>query len=66
MKPLGITVGMRLVQPTRVEDKIWEAVQEAVLAGWDVRKFRIEAASAWEHELKEQARSAVRDLTATP
>lgn len=58
----GVPV-MRVCQYSRVEDAIWDAVEEAINAGWDARKFRMEAASAWEHRLKEDAKDALRDLT---
>jgi len=58
MKPNGLTVGLRVVHPTRVEDAVWQAVQEAVIAGWDVSRFRRECAEAWNHELEEERRLA--------
>lgn len=40
---------------SRVEDAIWEAVQEAISAGLTVEQFRKEAAEAWRQELQDQA-----------
>lgn len=63
MKPLGIDAAFRLVRPSRAEDKIWEAVAEAISEGWTPKQFRMEAAEAWEQELKDAAKQAVADLT---
>jgi hypothetical protein len=66
MKPPGIyaalhggSVTFNVRQPSRVEDAIWNAVQEAIDAGWDAKAFKAEAASAWEEELRRQAKDAV-------
>lgn len=56
----SLHVGVRV--PTGVEDRIWEAVEEAIEAGWTAKRFRQEAASAWEAELDRQAKAAVDDL----
>ena len=60
MKPPGISLGvgsnglgMRVTQSSRVEDKIWEAVQEAIAANWSVEMFKQEAAQAFQHEYRE-------------
>lgn len=64
MKPPGVSLfPLRVITPSPVEDKIWDAVQEAIIAGWTPRKFRSEAASAWGHELREMAKDAERDMT---
>lgn len=52
MKPLGLTLFMQVVHPTRAEDKVWEAVQEAICAGWTPVRFMREAREAW-HAAKE-------------
>lgn len=61
MKPLGIqlgigpngpTLGCRM--PTSVEDKVWDAVQEAIEAGWTVEQFRRECAEAWKGLLRDR------------
>ena len=70
MKPPGIylntirngDVTFNVRKPSRVEDAIWNAVQEAIEAGWTAKQFRQEAASAWEDELGRQAKAAVNDL----
>jgi hypothetical protein len=58
MKPLGLTPLFKVIIPSKVEDKIWEAVEEAISSGWSPRQFKIEAANAWEHRLKEDAKYA--------
>ena len=63
-KPAGIymalsgkTVLMGITPTDRIADKVWEAVQEAICGGWTVQRFKNESAQAWEHELKERAKS---------
>jgi hypothetical protein len=64
MKPLGASLApLRVITPSRVEDKIWEAVQEAISAGWTPKQFRSEAGDAWAHELRAMAKDALRDMT---
>jgi hypothetical protein len=55
---------MRVARPSTVEDKVWRAVQEAILAGWSVERFRREAREAWDGELREQREDAARDWDA--
>lgn len=66
MKPAGayFTAGGGLIvrKPSRTEDAIWNAVEEAIREGWTARQFRDEASEAWEHALKEQAKRAREDL----
>jgi hypothetical protein len=69
MKPPGIyltaghgSVSFNVRHPSKVEDAIWAAVEEAILAGWDARAFKIEAASAWEESLRRQAKDAAAEL----
>jgi len=64
MKPLGITPHLRVIRPTAAEDAIWDAVAAAIEHGWSPEDFRVEAASAWEHELKEAAKHAASVLGA--
>jgi hypothetical protein len=47
MKPLGISSAMRVVMPSKAEDKIWDAVEEAIEAGWTPQRFKNEVANAW-------------------
>lgn len=68
-KPLGIGLTlvdgvpvMRVKTPDKVEDAVWEAVDEAINAGWDARRFRREAAEAWEQRLRDDAKAAREDL----
>lgn len=67
MKPPGLSLlPMRVIMPSHVEDKIWDAVEEAIRAGWTPSQFRAEASDAWQHELKAQARDAARDFRDPP
>lgn len=63
MKPYGMTALFQIVRPTSAENRIWEAVEEAIAEGMTPTQFRREAAAAWEHSLHEAAKSAVRDLS---
>lgn len=49
---------MRTTSASRAEDAIWDAVATAISEGWSVKEFRDEAASAWQHELKEEMKAA--------
>ena len=55
-KPYGLTAMMQVIRPTRAEDKIYEAVQEAICANMTVTDFIREAREAWAYEQREQAR----------
>lgn len=61
-KPLGIDHMMRVTTPNIVEDRVWDAVKEAIDAGWDAKRFRREAARAWEEESNKRTKYAVEDL----
>lgn len=68
MKPLGIKLGlsdgvpyMRVTPTDYAADKVWEAVREAIIAGWTVERFRSEAADAWKYELAEAAKHAAKE-----
>ncbi len=69
MKPSGInfSIGsdgpkMRVTGSSRVEDKIWEAVQEAVVSNWSVEMFKEEAADAFQHEYRELEADVTRQM----
>lgn len=64
-KPLGVnlTIGpygphMGVSRITTAEDRVWDAVEEAQIAGWTVKQFMREASEAWrecrERELKDE------------
>lgn len=59
----GQRVGMYVHKPTRTEDAIWNAVEQAINEGWTPKQFKSEVASAWEERLKEDAKQAVWELT---
>jgi hypothetical protein len=62
MKPLGLTTSFQVVTPTRGEDAVWRAVEEAIDAGMTPERFKAEAAEAWVHFLRERAKDAERTL----
>jgi len=51
---------MQVIRSSRAEDKIYEAVQEAICASMTVSDFIRKAREAWEYETKAQLRH---DLT---
>ncbi len=69
MKKNGISLGfeegglpvMRCRTPSDIEDVIWTAVEKAVDAGWTVKQFRSEAATAWDEALVNEAEEALRE-----
>jgi len=65
-KPYGLTGDFRVIRPTAVENHIWDAVQEAVLAGWTVEQFRREARQAWSQALDDTKREAERAWEPVP
>lgn len=64
-KPAGIALdlqsGFRVTQSSATEDRIWDAVRDAIAAGWTPRQFRNEAASAWDYELDERRKHAAKE-----
>jgi D-aminopeptidase len=46
----------------RAEEKIADAIEAAIRAGWDAKRFREAAASAWVVELNNQANAAWAEL----
>ena len=72
-KPYGISLDLidglpayRVRAPSGPEDAIWSAVEAAISFGWDARRFRMEAAQAWEHEMKERGKAAREELERAP
>ena len=70
MKPSGIalyadrnSIGLKVHKPTRTEDAIWNAVEEAVNEGWTPAQFKAEVISAWEDKLKQDAKQAIWELS---
>jgi RNA binding exosome subunit len=62
MKPLGMTPFFQIVHATRAEDKVWEAVEEAIDGGMTPAEFRSEAADAWEQILRDRGKEARKQL----
>ena len=55
-KPLGMDPFFRVIQPTSVQDAVWEAVEQAIDAGMTVEQFRREAADCWAEKLRQKAK----------
>lgn len=47
MKPYGMNTALQIIKPTRTEDKVWEAVEEARLEGWELSRLVSEVEEAW-------------------
>jgi hypothetical protein len=62
MKPTGLTADFRIVKSSRTEDLIWDAVEEAVHAGWDPTRFVREARQAWANTLADDAEAANKEF----
>jgi ABC-type glycerol-3-phosphate transport system substrate-binding protein len=59
-KPYGMTPTFQIVVPTRMQNQIWDAVQEAVEEGMDPTLFLKEVREAWAEALNDKKK---RDLT---
>ena len=53
---------LSVTRSSNVEDKIYEAVREAVICGWDVRRFLSEAQEAWDYEMREMRKDAAEEF----
>ncbi len=61
-KPYGLTADFRIIRPTRIEDKVWDAVEEAVNAGWTPRQMMQEVRECWAESLKQKAQDDDKDF----
>jgi hypothetical protein len=59
----GGAVTFSVRHPTGAEDAIWDAVEQAILAGMSPEEFKREAAQAWEEVLAADAKRAVAILS---
>lgn len=73
MKPNGIrlrndtdSISLRVTQPSRVEDAIWDAVETAILSGWEPKRFMSEVREAWAHELEEEKKRHLEQFRRKP
>ena len=62
-KPLGLGFAVSgdallytIRKPSHAEDAIWEAVGIAIDEGWTPEKFKLEAWSAWEQRIADDAK----------
>jgi hypothetical protein len=53
-KPLGMTVGLQILRPTKAEDAIWKSVEEAIISGMTPEQFLQTVREAWAYERDEQ------------
>lgn len=61
MKPLGITANLQMINPSKLEDLIWQAVEEAQDMNYTVDQFRAECAKAWDYYRDEQRKRDNKD-----
>ena len=54
---------LKTIFPSKVEDAIWDAVEEAINNGWTPEQFKNEVASAWKDRLKQDGEHAERVLS---
>jgi hypothetical protein len=72
MKPPGIALGLRdgklhigVTGSDRAADKLWEAVEEAILANMTPERFKREMVEAWAYHRKQQAEMELQELRKT-
>jgi hypothetical protein len=57
-KPYGLTATLEIIAPDRATDALWDAVEQARLAGMTVRQIKLEMQEAWEHACEEEKQQA--------
>lgn len=65
MKPLGMSIDLRVLLPSKTEDLIWSAVEDAVATGWTPARFKREVALSWDEAMKRESKEAQRILLGT-
>lgn len=53
---------LQAIYPSRAEDKVWDAVEEAICAGWNPKRFITEAESAWAEVLKRHHKAEMEEF----
>jgi hypothetical protein len=61
-KPNGLDCCLKVIRPTRAEDAIWKAVEEAILSGMTPEKFLREVRESWAYEREEQKKIELEKL----
>lgn len=61
-KPYGLTLDLRVVVPDRVQNIIYDAVQEAIDSGISPKQFKAEVAECWEMVLKDNMKHTMDEL----
>lgn len=54
MKPLGMNPLLQIIRPDAVQDKVWDAVEAAVDAGWTPENFMLEVRNDWSDYLSQR------------
>ena len=69
MKPLGVSLRiqeglpvLRCAQPTKAEDAVYEAVEQAIEQGWTPRRFIAEARQAWQEFRNEAMKTEMKEF----
>lgn len=57
-KPYGLTATLEIIAPDRSTDAIWDAVEQARMAGMTARQIKLEMQLAWEHACEEEKRQS--------
>lgn len=53
---------LSVTRPSPAEDRIWDAVEEAIDGGWTAERFASEAAEAWREKLRRDAQDGYNTL----
>ena len=68
-KPLGVQltrgpsgIGMRVTPIDRTADIIWDAVEEAQMAGWTAKQFLAEVKDAWVDARRDALKAELKDF----
>ena len=57
----GDSLSFKIHTASKTEDAIWEAVDIAIDEGWTPEKFKLEAWSAWEQRIRDDAKTRVQE-----
>lgn len=61
-KPLGMDVNFRIIKPTAVEDKVWDAVELAIDNGWTPKRMIAEVKDCWREYLADKSRDDMKSF----
>jgi hypothetical protein len=60
-KPLGMTSTFQIVHPDRVQDMIWDAIQEARARGVTLDSFKAEVLDSWTEAARQDYEDAKKE-----